>query len=153
MQVSFKDTCIYYNRENWLGGWGFCDLYNKKTGEVWELKKDSDSKSCQKENAEAQLNNYIRGRLKYDLNRELKLPNTTHIAKGTFTCEILGYDYLVNYREEENGILRYSYNRTKTEQRKEIEETAISIANGAARVIVVVVFLLTGMVSGVPVGV
>ena len=31
-------TCIYYNGTDFKGGWGFCDLYNADTGEVWELK-------------------------------------------------------------------------------------------------------------------
>lgn len=35
------------------GKWGYCDLYNSKTGEVWELKKNSTSPSCTTANASA----------------------------------------------------------------------------------------------------
>ena len=37
--LSMTQTCIYYNGENIWGGFGYCDLFNTVTGEVWELKK------------------------------------------------------------------------------------------------------------------
>ena len=119
--LSWTDTCIYYNKSNFWGGWGFCDLYNKKTGEVWELKKVSNSYSCKTSTALAQLNGYINGRLKNNLKLKLCMPNKTQINPGSFSFEYLGYDYRVNYYSEGNGILRYSYTKTKTEARKAAE--------------------------------
>ena len=107
--LSWKKTCIYYNSANWSGGWGFCDLYNKKTGEVWELKKDSSSFSCSIPAATVQLNKYIHGRLKYDLDLPLKLPYETNIEKNTFSCYISNACYTITYWYEGSGILRYQY--------------------------------------------
>lgn len=44
--LSMRDTKIYYNGKNIWNGWGYCDLYDIQTGEVWELKKDSKSYTC-----------------------------------------------------------------------------------------------------------
>lgn len=99
-------TCIYYNGENIWGGFGYCDLFNTVTGEAWELKKESQSRSCKTSNALAQLTRYTTGKLK-------------HYA---------WYIYDVSYWSENNGILRYSYNRTETNTRRAIEVVATSVA-------------------------
>ena len=64
--LSMVDTMIYYNGKNIWNGWGFCDLYDTQTGEVWELKKDSSSYSCTTKQAKKQLGKYVNGRLADD---------------------------------------------------------------------------------------
>ncbi|MBQ8281054.1 MAG: hypothetical protein IJZ25_01460, partial [Lachnospiraceae bacterium] len=105
-----------------------CDLYNKKTGEVWELKKDSVSSSCTTENALAQLNKYIQGRLKQKLDLELTLPWETNIQGGHFEKLRNGYKYKISYWNEGNGILRYSYTKDRTTGRKVAEALVTLIA-------------------------
>ena len=139
--LSWVGTCIYYNCKNFWGGWGFCDLYNKKTGEVWELKKQSNSRSCQTAHARLQLGKYVRGRLKNNLDLELKLPSDTTISGGAFSFTTLeGYTYHVTYWNEGNGILRYSYTKEKTTARKIVEAVALAVA------------VTTVIVAAVPVG-
>ena len=119
--LSMTDTCVYYNGENIWGGYGFCDLFNTVTGEVWELKKDSWSRSCRTSNALAQLARYTTGKLKYYPKLPLKFPEETQIDDGHFSFTFAGYEYDVSYWSENNGILRYSYNRNATNLRKAIE--------------------------------
>lgn len=114
-------TCIYYNGIDFTGGWGFCDLYNSETGEVWELKKDSTSWSCTTTAAKAQLKGYVQGRLKHFPDLELFEPYCTQIAGGTCSFTMNGYIYSAQYWSEGNGILRYSYTKNKTENRKNAE--------------------------------
>lgn len=127
-ELRMTDTCIYYNRKNFLGGFGYCDLYNSVTGEVWELKKDSQSKSCRTSSALAQLKRYTTGRLKHNLELPLELPlefpSKTQITGGSFSFQAAGYVYDVIYWSENNGILRYRYDRTETGLRKTVEAIA-----------------------------
>ncbi len=133
--LSWTGTCIYYNGEDFRGGWGFCDLYNTQTGEVWELKKDSSSYSCTTSAALAQLARYTSGRLKNNKKLELHMPYKTTINSGGFSFTQNGYIYDVTYWSEGNGILRYRYDRRKTEERK-ILEAVVTVAALAALVIV-----------------
>ena len=119
--LRMRKTCIYYNGVDSTGGWGFCDLYNISTGEVWELKKVSDSYTCTTAAASIQLSNYVSGRLKHYPDLELFTPYKTHIADGTTSFAMNGYIYDVEYHNEGNGILRYSYTKEKTETRKTAE--------------------------------
>ena len=128
--LSWTGTCIYYNGDNFWGGWGFCDLYNTQTGEVWELKKASSSYSCRTSTALRQLERYTNGRLKNNKDLELHMPYKTTISKGIFSFTKDGYIYNVSYWSENNGILRYTYERRKTEERKAIEAVASIIAVG-----------------------
>ena len=126
-------TCIYYNGGNAKNGWGFCDLYNSRTGEVWELKKDSESLSCLHENAYRQLCRYVAGRLKHNLQLELKFPDETAIEKGSFYFTNLGYEYSVTYWYEGEGILRYSYDVHESKERIVVEAAVvIGVAVGFA---------------------
>ena len=110
-QLSYTQTCVRYRDANneYTGKWGFCDLYNKITGEVWELKKKSNSRSCQTENALKQLDNYVKGTLLWNPALELKKPNVTEIPSSMFTVKDRHVTYNVTYWDEGNGILRYSY--------------------------------------------
>ena len=139
-QLTMHHTCIYYNRKNILKGWGFCDLYNKSTGEVWELKKVDRGKSRSLKTliALTQLNKYVNGRLKSNPDLELTFPvhdNPRGIMEGSleYQDEIDGYDYHVKYWSDGNCILRYDYSRTKGQTRQEVEdtiETAVSVMVG-----------------------
>ena len=126
--LSMVDTCVYYNGVNIWGGYGFCDLFNTVTGEVWELKKDSQSRSCRTSNALAQLTKYTTGKLKHYPNLSLKLPTVTQIDGGQFSFTFAEYKFDVTYWSENNGILRYSYNRTATDLRKTVEAVVCAAA-------------------------
>ena len=89
--LSMTQTCIYYNGENIWGGFGYCDLFNTVTGEVWELKKDSQSRSCKTSSALAQLTRYTTGKLKHYPNLQLRLPDKTQISGGSFSFTAAGY--------------------------------------------------------------
>ena len=62
--LSMTNNMVYYNKKNILNGWGYCDLYDWETGEVWELKKSSSSYTCTTKYAKKQLGKYVNGRLK-----------------------------------------------------------------------------------------
>ena len=126
-ELSWKNTCVYYNGKNFLGGRGFCDLYNINTGEVWELKKRSESKSCQTSVALRQLQRYVDGKLKVNLDQNLHFPYITPINSESFTYEWLGYEFDVSYCSEGNGILRYHYDKRKTETREAVEKTLAAV--------------------------
>ena len=130
--LSRRQTCIYYNGNDFKGGWGFCDLYNVSTGEVWELKKDSTSWSCTTAAAKAQLRGYTRGRLKHYPDLELHEPYKTNIAGGHCTMRMNGYNYSIDYWNEGGGILRYSYVKEKTDARKTAEAVVAVVALTAA---------------------
>ena len=119
--LRYTQTCIYYNGTNRMGGWGFCDLYNISTGEIWELKKDSTSWSCMTPQASQQLINYTKGKLKHYPDLNLSKPYTTNIVGGSFPFTMAGYNYSVKYWNEGQGILRYSYSKQKNEMRKTAE--------------------------------
>ncbi len=109
--LSDKNTCVRYRNQNkeYTGKWGFCDLYNTVTGEVWELKKDSNSRSCRTDKALEQLNKYVNGTLLWTPALNLKKPYITKIPETHFKVETLYCTYEVDYWDESNGILRYDY--------------------------------------------
>ncbi len=120
--LSRRKTCVYYNKTDYRGGIGFCDLYNVVTGEVWELKKNSQSPTCTTAAASLQLAGYISGRLKHHPELALKYPSETVIPAGSLPpISLNGYIYNVNYWYEGNGILRYDYTKAKTDARKAVE--------------------------------
>ena len=125
--LRYTETCIYLNGIDWRGGWGFCDLYNSVTGEVWELKKDSSSWRCSTVFANLQLGKYVNGVLKHNPELDLCRPYTTIISDGEFPIPGVFYKYRVTYTNEGNGILKYRYTKTPTE-----ELLAIKAAIGAA---------------------
>ena len=126
-ELRMYETCVYYNGEDWSGGFGFCDLYNIRTGEVWELKKNSNSYSCSTAAAQMQLSKYLSGKLKHHNELELTLPYETTISEGTFDFTDGYYYYHVSYWYEGFGILRYSYTYTNTEKGLALE-CAYSVA-------------------------
>ena len=111
--LSCHRTCIYYNCVDFWGGWGFCDLYDVASGEVWELKKESSSYTCSTEYATRQLKNYVSGRLKNMPNLKLKSGGRLLTGKSSFTYTDSSGTYNILYWEQGNGILRYAYIKTK----------------------------------------
>ena len=152
--LCFTDTCIYYNKKNFSNGWGFCDLYNKVTGEVWELKKESNSRKCTTAFAKTQLAAYISGRLKADLDLELKWPDeNTVIVEGKQTATWVrgNTTYKITYWEEGNGILRYSYTKETREDRT--NQILNNVGAAIFEIGVVAIVGLLGFSVGIPVGV
>ncbi len=104
------DTLIIYDHP-WRGRWfGFCDIYDPDTGEIWEVKKASKSYTCTTQYALDQLENYIdNGYLVADPGLKRTFP-TSSIGSGIFSktdafCNV----YTISYWEEGNGIIRYVY--------------------------------------------
>ena len=113
-------TYTFYNGYDRTDGYGFCDLYNLKTGEVWELKKESLSRSCLTEMALEQLTRYINGSIKgMPDNVHPSFPKT-RIPGGRFQYPKTNPIYEVEYWDEGNGILRYRYTEI-TDQNKQTD--------------------------------
>lgn len=122
-------TMIYYNKKDARGGIGFCDIYDSKTGEVWEVKRDSNSRSCRTKYAKAQLNRYVSGRLKANLGLELKV-GYTEFESGSFTVTDWTGRYDITYWDEGDGILRYDYVYTKSKELEYAEAALTVVAIG-----------------------
>ena len=93
--------------------YGFCDVYDTVTHEVWEVKRLGGGTTCTPAAAGAQLANYVlRGYLKYNDNWELKFGGTkTTIAPNVFTK--MDRDgkgtYVIGYFDAGNGLVFYDY--------------------------------------------
>ena len=105
-----QDTLIIYEVAWGFSWFGFCDLYDPITGETWELKKNTASRTCRTEYAQLQLSNYIdNGYLAINPGLDLKQP-TTYIPPRKFTVmDKTGTQYLISYWDQGGGILRYQY--------------------------------------------
>lgn len=124
-----SETMIYYNKKDARGGIGFCDLYDSETGEVWEVKRDSNSRSCRAKHAKAQLNRYVSGRLKANPGLELKV-GYTEFESGSFTVTDWTGRYDITYWDEGDGILRYDYVYTKSKEFEYAEAALTVVAIG-----------------------
>ena len=146
--LSMTDTLIYYNGENIWSGWGFCDLYDTWTGEVWELKKASSSYTCSTKYAKRQLGKYVNGRLASDPDLELSRGGDLVFGKHTYTIGDINGTYTITYWQECQGILRYSYTFQKDQrndyQVRQNERLACILV---AVPIVAVGFLIAGVAS------
>ena len=120
--LSRHKTCIYKNGKDFLGGWGFCDLYDTRTGEVWELKRIT----CNEKKACKQLNNYTKGRLKDNLGLQLSVGGTL-LPEGrtTFVKTDSSGTYSIQYWQGNNGILWYDYTYKKSNSQKIIDNLAM----------------------------
>ena len=107
--LSMFDTMIYYNGKDIWNGFGFCDLYDSQTGEVWELKKSSSSYSCTTKQAKKQLGKYVNGRLASNADLVLSRGGDLVLGENTYTISDSNGTYTVTYWQECQGILRYSY--------------------------------------------
>ena len=95
--LSMTDTMIYYNGKDRWSGWGYCDLYDLQTGEVWELKKDSKSYSCTTQAAKRQLGRYVNGRLASNPNLPLSRGGDLVFEKTTYTIGDSNGTYTITY--------------------------------------------------------
>ena len=132
--LTMFNTGIYYNGVNALGGWGFCDLYNKKTGEVWELKKDVNKGSCKIENAQIQLERYVNGTLIHDPKLKLQVA-TEIIPSNTFYLYEGMYVYRVTYKDAGNGMLRYDYDKYLRKEYQDALDAAMYIVKTTAELL------------------
>ena len=140
--LSATKTCVYYNGKDWTDGIGFCDLYNTCTGEVWELKKNSKSRSCLTVNAQKQLGRYLKGRLKSNLELPLVRPSQTEIKGAAFNFAMGGDVYQVKYWNEGQGILRYDYNKI------DYKEKITGLEAVVAATLIVILGYVTAQTSG-----
>ena len=128
------DTCVYYNGKDHKGKWGFCDLLNTKTGEVWELKRISTASSCQRSAARDQLGGYLCGCLKHI--KELQLTEgKTKIPSGCFTRRDGNKSYYIWYWDSGDGIIYYDYLFTTD---NDGFEAGISITGLVAEVMIII---------------
>jgi hypothetical protein len=111
-------------------GFGFADLVNSFTGEVWEVKKSTISMTS----AQKQLAKYTSNKLRLYPNLELYTGGTqgTIISPNSF-IKIVGFDtYYVNYWDCGNGIVKYDYNRVTDWQKVGEVATGVVLIGGAA---------------------
>ena len=146
-ELKWTQTCIRFvdNFGVPTGRWGFCDLYNPTTGEVWELKKDSTSRSCRTVNAKAQLNRYVNnGYLKAHPDLTLRLPYKTSILSKSYSFYSGFFIYHVRYWYEGDGILRYSYTRELN------REKVVSVAEtlGCSVILILMMICCPGAAPG-----
>lgn len=87
------------------GRYGYCDVINPKTGEIWEVKRQTVSMN----KAMKQLNNYVNGT--YYHNPKLKLKIGGYMKGSTFTYQNMATIYYVSYWYAGNGIIYYDYDK------------------------------------------
>jgi len=101
MRVDYKNSIF----------WGYCDVVNLSTGEVWEVKRQNLSVP----KAQTQLGKYVDGNLHNKDYKNLPLytggSKGTHIAYGSFIAPDGFSDYYVEYWDNGNGIIQYEYNK------------------------------------------
>ena len=137
-----RKTCIYYNGVNCTGGWGFCDLYDTVTGEVWELKRIT----CDEQAAKDQLDGYVHGALKHKKNLSLKVGRRL-MSKGvreSFIWEDSSGTYYIEYWDGGNGILWYDYIYEPSDRQKRINAAAAVGVTVAACAVVGLVVAYSG---------
>lgn len=132
--LHMEHTTIYYNKNNFRNGWGFCDLYSGSTGEVWELKRVT----CSQERAENQLKKYVNGRLKYAKELPLIIGGNLFVGKHEFSVTDSYGTYYITYWQGENGILWYDY------QYRLNKKTQIAIASTAAQITITMTVMAVG---------
>ncbi len=84
------------------GKYGYCDIINTRTGEIWELKRVT----VNMHSAENQLRQYVNGRYYHDLDLELTKGGDL-ITANSFLKN--GYD--ISYWNVGNGIILYDYEK------------------------------------------
>ncbi len=138
--LSTNKTCIYYNGLDWTGGWGFCDLYDTATGEVWELKRNSLAATCSSAYAINQLNKYVSGKLKHNMGLSLRIGDSQRFKSGSVDVTDWNGTYHITFWQANDGILRYDYVLEKSSQRKGVE--AAGAAAGLVATIIVGAFVI-----------
>ena len=129
--------------------YGFCDLYDTGTGEVWEAKRFGGGSTCTKRSASKQLQNYVNnGILMSNPAKELCTGGThTHIDCNVFTKvdKDMEGTYVIGYWDAGDGIIFYDYVYIPSANEVATVATAILITAAAAAAI-----LFSGGASPIP---
>ena len=112
--IVWKQTYMRYGRLYRNHSYGFCDLYDTETHEIWEIKKCSGSYTCSNTYASRQLDNYINnGYFVYQEQKGgyIKGGTKTKIEQYTFIERdyISGGYYHISYWDAGDGIINYDY--------------------------------------------
>ena len=108
-----KETYMKYKNKYLWHTYGYCDLYDTQSGEVWEVKRFMGGITCTKFAASQQLQNYVNnGILVY--NPSLKLcTGGTYTTIDTTVFEVMDKDmsgsYVIAYWDAGDGIIFYDY--------------------------------------------
>ena len=140
--LSRRKTCIYYNCVDARGGWGFCDLYDSDTGEVWELKRNT----CNEDAAKEQLKGYVNGRLRHQKVLPLSIGGRL-IPDGvvrSFIYSDKSGTYDITYWDGGNGILWYDYVYTPSDRQKQVNAAMMVGTTALVCTIVGVLMVYTG---------
>ena len=110
---SRQDNKIIYSQPVFfVYTYGYCDVRDSTTGEVWELKRFSNAPTCQFAYAYAQLSNYVNGHLESAPNKTLTFGGDhTMISPNVFTkidSDGKG-QYVIGYWDTGVGVLFYDY--------------------------------------------
>ena len=109
---SREENKVIYPKPILFSTYGYCDLYDNITGEVWELKRFSGAASCQFVYAYAQLSNYVSGKLAKKPHIPLKFGgDKTIISSNVFTKPDNDGEgiYVIGYWDTGVGVLFYDY--------------------------------------------
>ncbi len=120
------------------GKYGYCDIINTKTGDVWEVKRQTVSK----ERAVKQLIKYVNGT--YYHNKKLKMKIGKYIKGGTFGWDNSFTHYYVSYWYAGDGIIYYDYNKKSNLVPDPVVMEQVAYAVAAYYVILTVITILTG---------
>lgn len=109
---SRAENKIIYSKPVFFSTYGYCDLQDITTNEIWELKRFGIAPSCQFAYAYSQLSNYVDGHLEKKPTQKLKFGGTqTMIESNVFTK--LDNDgkgtYVIGYWDTGVGVLFYDY--------------------------------------------
>ena len=140
--LSRRKTCIYYNCVDARGKWGFCDLYDSDTGEVWELKRNT----CNEDAAKEQLKGYVNGRLRHKKDLPLSVGGRL-IPDGvvrSFTYSDKSGTYDITYWDGGNGILWYDYVYTPSDRQKQVNAAMMVGTTALVCTVVGVLMVYTG---------
>ena len=111
--MSRKNTYMKYKKKYLWHTYGYCDLYDTQSGEVWEAKRFMGGITCTKTAASLQLQNYVNnGTLVSNPSLDLCTGGTyTTIEPNVF--EVMDKDmegaYIVAYWDAGDGIIFYDY--------------------------------------------
>ena len=114
---TYKDTHMLYTARYWTGKkyttYGFCDLYDTRTNEIWDAKRFGGGLTCTKAYAKAQVKNYVvNGVFAKQEPAELKVGGTISSIESNFFTKP-DHDgkgqYLMWYWDAGDGVIFYDY--------------------------------------------
>ena len=109
----YKNNYMIYKERYWGHTYGFCDLYDTTTHEIWELKRINSGATCSFLAARAQLSNYVRnGVFKHrtDTNYVIGGEKSTVDPNVFYKPDNDGEGvYVIGYFDTGMGVLFYDY--------------------------------------------